>query len=276
MRIDAHQHFWEYNSKRDIWIDDSMEVIRRDFLPEHLESILKQNNVDGCIAIQADQSEAETTFLLDCAKENTFIKGVVGWVDLCADNIEKRLSYFSTNLKFKGVRHIVQAEASDYMLQQDFQNGIAKLEKFNLTYDILIFPEQLSAAVELVNKFPNQKFVLDHIAKPNIAKSEIESWRTNIQNLAKYKNVYCKLSGMLTESNIKDSNYEDFVPYMDVVFDVFGVDRILYGSDWPVCLLAGDYNDQLQVLERYISNLSEESKSKVMGENAIKFYNLNS
>ena len=274
MKIDAHQHFWKYNPVRDAWIDDSMEVIRRDFLPDDLKPILETNNLDGCIAVQADQSETETEFLLNCAKNNSFIKGVVGWVDLRAENIEERLAHYAKNTLFKGVRHIVQSEPNDFMLGEKFQNGIRKLQQFNLTYDILVFPTQLKAAIELVNKFPNQKFVVDHLAKPYIKDGKIKDWKADMYQLAQAQNVYCKVSGMVTEANLKDWKALEFKPYLDVIFEAFGVDRILYGSDWPVCLLAAEYQLQLNIVEEYISEFSEEEKEKVMGLNALHFYNI--
>lgn len=274
MKIDAHQHFWKYDPVRDAWIDDSMQVIQQDFLPQDLKPILKANNFDGCVAVQADQSETETDFLLDCATENPFIKGVVGWVDLRVKNVETRLAHYSKNKLFKGLRHIVQAEANDFMLRKDFQNGISKLERFNLSYDILIFPTQIEAAINLVNTFPNQKFVIDHIAKPYIKTAEIEEWKTKITELAKAQNVCCKVSGLVTEADLKHWKISDFTPYLDVVFHAFGIDRILYGSDWPVCLLAAEYEKQLHIVQNYFKGFSKEAQSKVFGGNAIKFYNL--
>ncbi|NVK53559.1 MAG: amidohydrolase family protein [Flavobacteriaceae bacterium] len=272
MNIDAHQHFWKYNPVRDAWIDDSMQVIRRDFLPQDLKPILTANNINGCVAVQADQSETETEFLLECAKQNPFIKGVVGWLDLRAECIEERLEHYSKNKLFKGVRHIVQAEANDFMLREDFQNGISKLNQFNLTYDILVFPQQLDAAITLVNKFPNQKFVVDHIAKPYIKEAKVKGWKANIQELAKAPNVYCKVSGMVTEADLKHWKPSDFKPYLDIVFEAFGANRIIYGSDWPVCLLAAEYEQQLNIVQNYIQDFSEANKAKIMGGNAVEFY----
>ncbi len=274
MKIDAHQHFWKYDPIRDAWIDNSMEVIRKDFLPQDLKPILEANNIDGCVAVQADQSEVETEFLLNCAEKNPFIKGVVGWVDLRASTIEERLAHYSKNHLFKGVRHIVQGEADDFMLGEEFQNGISKLAQFNLTYDILVFPTQLKAAIELVNKFPNQKFIVDHIAKPYIKDGKIEDWKADMLELAKAPNVFCKVSGMVTEADFKNWKPSDFTPYLDVVFNAFGIDRILYGSDWPVCLLASEYKQQLSVIHNYINGFLEKDKAKIMGLNAIEFYKL--
>lgn len=275
MIIDSHQHFWKYDPVRDSWIDDSMKELRRDFLPKDLAPLLKNNGIDGCVAVQANQSENETEFLLNLAQNNTFIKGVVGWVDLRADNIEERLEHYSSNNLFKGIRHIVQAESDDFMLGKKFQNGISLLKQFDLTYDILVFPSQLRAAIQLVNKFPNQKFIIDHMAKPTIKNGKMVDWKKGIELLVRSQNVYCKVSGMVTEADWKNWKKGDFTKYLDVIFDTFGVDRILYGSDWPVCLLAAEYELQLEIIGEYIAKYSAEDKEKIMGGNAINFYNLN-
>ncbi len=274
MIIDSHQHFWLYDPVRDAWIDDSMKVIKRDFLPKDFAPILKENGVEGCVAVQADQSEAETQFLLDCAASNPFIKGVVGWVDLIAENVEERIQHFAKNKLFKGIRHIVQAEKDDYLLREDVQRGISILSKYQLTFDILVFPQQLTAAIELVAKFPNQKFVLDHIAKPKISEAIDREWISNINALAKHKNVYCKLSGMVTETTNFSFEEKDFITFIDTIHQAFGPDRILFGSDWPVCLLAADYQKVLGIVSDYLENYSPEINKKILGANAIKFYNL--
>ena len=203
MKIDSHQHFWKYNPQRDAWIDESMKVIQADFFPPDLESHLRQHKIDGCIAVQADQSEEETEFLLELASQYSFVKGVVGWVDLRAANVEERLEYYSQNSYFKGVRHIVQAEKEDFLLSADFQKGISTLSQFKLPYDILIFPNQLESAIQTVNQFPNQEFVLDHIAKPYIKNQSLHPWKSLIQELAKASNVSCKISGLITEADLK-------------------------------------------------------------------------
>jgi len=274
MIIDSHQHFWKYNPVRDAWIDSTMKSIQRDFLPGDLEPILISENVDGCIAVQADQSEEETNFLLKLAAKNNFIKGVVGWVNLCDDNVEKRLDHFAQNTLFKGVRHILQAEKADFILKPAFVNGIKKLAPLNLTYDILIYPHQIKNSSTLVSKFPDQKFVLDHLAKPPIKSGKIRSWKADLQALAKHPNVYCKLSGMTTEAHWKNWKIEDFTPYLEVIFETFGAHRIMFGSDWPVCLLAGNYTESKQIATSYLSQFSTEEQNQVMGLNAINFYGL--
>ncbi|SFS68413.1 L-fuconolactonase [Zhouia amylolytica] len=271
MRLDAHQHFWKFDPVRDAWIDETMEVIRKDFLPTDLEPILQKNNIDGCIAVQADQSEMETAFLLDIARNNNFVKGVVGWVDLLADNVEDRLAHFSSNNKLKGIRHIVQAEPNDFMLRSDFQNGISKLSQFDLTYDILVFPRQLPAAIKLAEKFPDQAFVLDHIAKPAISSGMDREWQSDIKELATCENVYCKVSGLVTETKDFQWRAEEFTPFLDVVFDSFGADRLLYGSDWPVCLLSSPYETVLKIIEDYVP---KEHHTKIFYQNTVNFYKL--
>ncbi len=275
MVIDSHQHFWQYHPVKDAWIADDMKVIQRDFMPNDLSRILAENKIDGCVAVQADQSEDETNFLIEQASKNNFIKGVVGWVDLCANNIEKRLHYFSQFKIIKGFRHIVQGESDDqFILSDDFCRGIRLLEKYNFTYDLLIQPRHLVYAPELVAQFPNQKFVIDHLAKPFSKDQSIEQWKKDIGFIFKHKNVRCKISGMVTEVDWKNWKQEDFVPYLDVVIDSLGIDRVMYGSDWPVCLLAASYDKQLAIVKNYFKNFTSEEQNKVMGKNAIDFYNL--
>lgn len=275
MKIDSHQHFWRYHSIKDAWINEEMEVIKRDFLPSDLQPLLQENNFDGCVAVQADQSEVETRFLLDLAKDNDIIKGVVGWVDLCAEDIEERLEYYSKYEKLKGFRHIVQAEPDiNFMMLKRFQNGISKLAKYDFTYDILIFPKHLQNAEKLVAKFPEQKFVIDHLAKPDFKQNDFKEWEKGIRVIAQFPNVMCKVSGLVTEADWKSWKYEDFVFCLDVLFSAFGVNRLMYGSDWPVSLLAASYSQCVDIIEKYMSNYSEADKRKLFGENAVRFYGL--
>nr|WP_299074389.1 amidohydrolase family protein [uncultured Allomuricauda sp.] len=274
MKIDSHQHFWKYDPIRDSWIDDSMETIRRDFFPDDLEDLLEQNGIDGCVAVQADQSEEETEFLLQLASENNFIKGVVGWVDLCASNVSERLGHFSKNPYFKGVRHILQAENNDFMLQKSFQHGIEQLKQFDLSYDILVFPNQLKNSIALVERFPEQRFVLDHLGKPNIKDGEMDNWKANIEALAEYPNVYCKLSGMVTEADWNNWKSHDIYPYIEKIINAFGADRIMYGSDWPVCLLAGKYDEVFGIVKEYIGQLTKDEQNNILGGAATSFYKL--
>lgn len=274
-KIDSHQHFWKYHPVKDAWITDDMKIIQRDFLPKDLAPLLQQNGVDGCIAVQADQSEAETHFLLELAQNNDFVKGVVGWVDLRNPDLKSRLDYFSQFKKLKGFRHIVQAEPEDdFLLKDDFCNGIAQLEKFNFTYDILILPKHLPFAVEFVKRFPNQKFVIDHLAKPNFKQNDFSDWEKGIRALAKCENVYCKVSGLVTEADWNNWNEADFFSCLDLVTKAFGTERLLFGSDWPVCLLAADYSQTLEIITNYFSKFSETDQEKFWNGNAIAFYNL--
>ena len=273
MRIDAHQHFWQYNPARDGWITDEMAILKKDFLPQQLIPELTANNIQGCIAVQTDQSEAETFFLLDLARQHETSQGVVGWVDLRASNGADRLEFFSQYEKLCGFRHIVQAETDDrFMLRPDFLRGIAALEEFGFTYDILIYARQLPAAIELVSKCPGQLFVLDHIAKPAIKDRQFTSWARDLRTIAENRNVYCKVSGMVTEADWRQWSAEDFKPCLDVVFEAFGVDRLIFGSDWPVCLLAASYGDVVRIVSDYTRNLSDVDTAKIFGLNAARVY----
>ena len=273
-RIDAHQHFWKFDPVRDSWIDENMQKIQRDFLPEDLLPLLQENQFSGCVAVQASQSEDETNFLVNLAAKNDFIKGVIGWVDLRGVTIEERLNHFSSNKIIKGFRHVVQGESDDFMLRKDFQNGIAALKQFNYTYDILIFHRQLPAAINLVNQFPDQPFVIDHIAKPNIKSGDIMSWKKGIEEIAKAENVSCKISGMVTEADWKNWKTDDLKPYLDVVFENFSADKLMFGSDWPVSNVASDYTEVVKTLENYISQLAVRNQNKIWHENAASFYKL--
>lgn len=272
--IDTHVHFWKYNKVKDAWITDDMKSLQRDFLPEHIRTELKENNVDGVIAVQAGQSENETTFLFELAKRNAEIKGIVGWIDLQNENIEERLIYYSQSPVIKGFRHIVQAEPEGFLNNEKFLNGIKLLKKFNFTYDILIYENQLPEAVGFVNKFPEQKFIIDHCAKPGIKKKSINAWKKGMQEISQNKNVYCKLSGLTTEADWSNWKEKDFYPYLDCVFENFGTGRLLFGSDWPVMLVSGTYTKWKTLLENYMRNFSAEEKLKVFKNNAIKFYQL--
>jgi L-fuconolactonase len=275
-RIDSHQHFWKFDPIRDSWIDQSMQKIQRDFLPEDLRPLLIENNFSGCVAVQASQSEEETNFLLDLASKNDFIKGVVGWVDLLDKNCAERLNHFSSHNKLKGFRHVVQGEPDDFMLRHDFRNGISRLKEYNYTYDILIFHRQLPAAIDLVNTFPDQAFVLDHIAKPDIKSGAIQSWKDGIKELAKAENVMCKISGMVTEADWNNWKADDLKPYLDVIFENFSKENLMFGSDWPVCNLAANYATVVKTLENYISQLPTQDQNLIWFGNANAFYKLDS
>ena len=274
-RIDSHQHFWQYNPQKHGWITDDMKVIQRDFLPSDLQPILQKNNIDGCISVQADQTETETEFLLELSDNHDFIKGIVGWVDLQVANIDERLVYYNQFKKLKGFRHIVQSETdSEFMLRPKFKNGIIALSLYDFTYDILIYHYQLEQAIQFVALFPNQKFVLDHLGKPDIKSGEYALWQTNIKKLALHQNVFCKISGMTTEGEWNNWKPSDFTVYLDIIVKAFGTDRLMYGSDFPVCTLAATYEEQLNIVTAYFSTFKYLEKKKIMGDNALKFYGI--
>ncbi|HKJ32329.1 MAG TPA: amidohydrolase family protein [Balneolales bacterium] len=277
IKIDAHQHYWSYDPVNYNWINDDMKILKRDFLPDDLSPILKENNFDGSVAVQARPSAEENTFLLNLADHHEIIKGVVGWVDLQAENVEKQLEELAKHPKLCGIRHLVQDEPDDqFLLRKDFKRGISYLKKYDLTYDILIFPRHLPAAIEFVQDFPEQKFVLDHIAKPYIKDHKIDNWAKGLMALAKHPKVFCKLSGMVTEAVWNQWTESDFKPYLDVVFEAFGSDRLMIGSDWPVCTLSGEYDEVIKIVDNYIeSNVSGREREKILGQNAVQFYGLN-
>lgn len=273
--VDAHQHFWKYNPVRDQWINDDMRVIQRDFLPTDLLPVLKTNGVSGCITVQSDQSESENEFQLTNASNNSFIKGIVGWVNLEAKNVEERLQYYQQFEKMKGFRHVLQGEAQrDFMLRSDFKRGIRLLNKYNYTYDILVYHDQLKYLPEFVAEFPNQSFVIDHLAKPDIRNRKIEEWKKDIQAVARFENVFCKISGMVTEADWAQWRYADLAPYIDVVVEAFDTKRIMFGSDWPVCTVAASYENTLGVVKNYFASFSAHEQECFYGANALGFYNL--
>ncbi|MCD0488945.1 amidohydrolase family protein [Pedobacter sp. MC2016-14] len=278
LKIDAHQHFWVFDPVRDSWIGDDMAILQDDFMPAHLQPILEHYGFMGSVAVQSDQSADETHFLLQQTEQNPFIKGVVGWIDLQAADITEQLEAYRRYDKLKGFRHILQGEKQrDLMLEPAFKNGIGQLKQFGYTYDVLIFPDQLGYAAELAATFPDQPFVLDHIAKPGIkdnADDAFKSWSAAIAHLAKQENVWCKVSGMVTEADLRNWKKADFKRYLDVVFEHFGVNRLMFGSDWPVCRLAATYGEVLSIMEAYLSSFSEQEQALFWSGNAAKFYNL--
>jgi L-fuconolactonase len=274
MRIDAHQHFWQYDPVRDGWITEEMAVLKRNFLPEDLAPHLGEQGIQGTVAVQADQSEAETEFLLQLAAQNPFILGVVGWVDLLAPTLAERLEYFSSFEQFRGVRHIAQAEADDFLARDDVARGVGLLGEYGFTYDILVYPPQLRAVRSLVDKLPDSLFVVDHLAKPPIRAGVMEPWATDIKELARHPNVWCKVSGLVTEADWNSWSRDDLAPYLDVVFEAFGPDRLMFGSDWPVCLLAASYVEVCELLICHASFIAEGERDKLFGGNAAKFYGL--
>ena len=275
LRIDSHQHFWKYDPVKYDWIDDSMSVIQKDFIPEDLAPILKANGFDGCITVQSHQSEQENEFQLANADNHNFIKGVVGWVDVQSPNIEERLDYYQQFKKLKGFRHVLQGESQrDFMLRPDFLKGISLLKKYGYTYDILILPDQLKYTAEFVAQFPNQRFVIDHIAKPNIKQKELNGWQKDIEAVSKFENVYCKVSGMVTEADWENWQPADFNNYLEVITNNFGINRLMYGSDWPVCKVAADYGQVVDIVKDYFAAFSQTEQQAFFGGNAIEFYKI--
>ncbi len=271
MRLDSHQHFWKFNPEKHSWITDEMKVIQRDFLPDDLIPILKEHQIDGCVAVQADESFRETAFLCDLAEEYEQIKAVVGWADLGSDDLDKDLDQFASQKKLKGYREILQSKSVDYMLRKEFIRGIRKIGKRGYTYDILIFHNQLEAAFHFVKKAPEQPFVIDHIAKPNI---KLGIWKKEMAPLAEREYIYCKVSGMITEADWKKWTAKDLQVYLDVVLELFGPKRLMFGSDWPVCKIAGEYEQVLEIIERFTDRLSKTEKEAIMGNTAAEFYGI--
>lgn len=272
--IDTHQHFWNYDPTRHDWINENMQVIRKDFLPEQLAPLLKENYVDGCISVQVDQTKEETAFLLALAKENSFIKGVVGWVDLRDNELDQTLENYKNAIALKGFRHIIQAEAPGFMLQPKLIQGLQKIAAHHYTYDLLIYAHQLKEAKQLIEQVPELPIVIDHVAKPNIKNGDIEDWKKDITALAKYSNVYCKISGLATEANWENWTMAGLQPYLDAVVAAFGTERILFGSDWPVCLVASSYSKWLKGVQNYFNTFSNTEQEAIFAGNAIKFYKL--
>ncbi|HSC38039.1 MAG TPA: amidohydrolase family protein, partial [Chitinophagaceae bacterium] len=270
-----HQHFWKFDPVRDSWITDDMAVIQRDFMPNDLQPLLEKHGLEGCVVVQSDQSEDETIFQVGNATQHSFIKGVVGWTDLRAPNVEERLAAYSAYSKLKGFRHVLQGEQDRaLMLTPDFKRGIAALEQFGFTYDILIFPDQLTYSRQLAAAFPNQLFIIDHIAKPGIKAGTIDGWKEDIKAIATLDNVYCKISGMVTEANWTNWKDADFHPYMDTVVEAFGTKRIVFGSDWPVCQVAGGYDRMIGIVKNYFAAFSAAEQALFFGGNAASFYQL--
>lgn len=275
MRIDSHQHFWRYDAVRDAWITDSMAVLKRDFMPEHLGVELMANGIDASVAVQADPSENETKFLINLAEKSSRIAGVVGWVDFLSPRVGERLEYFSHFSQLRGFRHVAQAEPDDrFLVREDFVKGMTQLRTFGFTYDILIYPRQLPAAIGLAARLPEQHFVIDHCAKPDVKSGKLSPWAAQMREIAQNKNVFCKVSGLVTEADWKHWKADDFKPCLDVVFDAFGAERLMFGSDWPVCLLAGTYRQVKQLMEDYVKGFSPPDKEKIFGGNAARFYGL--
>ena len=276
MKIDAHQHFWKYDGNEYGWIDDKMSILKKDHLPKQLQPILKENGMDGSIAVQARQSLEETQWLLDLADEHSFIKGVVGWLDLRSDELVEQLETFAPHPKLVGVRHVVQDEPDGFILDNKFLRGIERLPDYNLAYDILIFPHHLPDTIKFVKQFPYHRFILDHIAKPIIRENILSPWDQYIKQLGAFPNVYCKISGLVTEADRQNWTIIDFAPYLDIILNSFGINRVLFGSDWPVCTVAATYEQVIEIVDSYLKkqHFSNKEKAAFWGGNAKSIYDL--
>ena len=275
MRIDAHHHVWSYSAAEYPWIGKGMERLAHDHLPKDLALLAAAEGIAGTVAVQARQSLEESRWLLELADANPLIRGVVGWVDLRSTHVVDQLREFAKRPKFVGVRHVVQDEPDPrFLLGESFLHGIGKLATFGLTYDLLLYPHQLPAAVELVGRFPEQPFVLDHLAKPRIKAGELDPWRQDLKALASHGNVFCKLSGLVTEADWQGWKRADFTPYLEVALEAFSPERLMFGSDWPVCTLAAEYADVVGIVTDFLASLAEAERESILGGNAIRFYSL--
>ena len=274
MRVDAHQHFWNYDSERFEWISDDMAELRRDFLPEDLYPILQSSQIDGSIAVQAVEHLRETEFLLELSETYPWILGVVGWVEMAQDNLDELLATWSSNSKLLGFREVLQSKEPEYMLRKEFIRGIHKLGQRGYTYDLLTYPQQLPAALQLVDACTNQFFVIDHLSKPDIKAGDWKAWKKSLQPFSERELVYAKVSGLVTEADWKKWRPADLFPYLDITLELFGPKRLLFGSDWPVCLAAGQYKEVLGVIESFADQLSAHEKEALFGGTAQEFYKI--
>lgn len=274
-KIDAHHHFWKYDPVEYDWISDDMKAIRRSFLPDDLNAEIKRAGVDGVVSVQARQTVEETKVLLGFAQQHDFIRGVVGWVPLTDPKVYTVLDQFAGNKHLKSVRHVIQGEPDEhYILRADFNAGIRVLQHYGLAYDILIFERHLPQTIQFVDKHPHQVFIVDHLAKPRVRENVLSPWRENIHELSKREHVYCKISGLVTEADYHNWTEERLQPYMETVLQAFGPRRVMFGSDWPVCLVACTYQRWFQIVTRLVSKLSPDEQAQVMGGTAIRAYRL--
>lgn len=276
MRIlDSHVHFWNYDPVKHAWINEEMKSIRRSFGPEDAKQQFDRYQIEGCVTVQADTTDAETDFLCELADKHTFIKAVVGWTDLQGADLQDRLEAYSKRPIIKGFREIMQgAPDEQFLTNKKFHEGVGRLNALGFTYDVLIFHHQLPVAIRFTEKFPDQPFMLDHIAKPNIKQGEWKKWKEDIREIAKNPNMFCKISGMITEADYQRWTYQDILPYLEIVAEYFGTDRLCYGSDWPVALVAGTYGQVLQVVTEFLKQVPDSEKEKVLFGNTSRFYNL--
>lgn len=275
MKIDSHHHFWKYNEKEYGWMDERMARIRRDFLPADLKREIDRAGIDGVVSVQARQTVEETRFLLALAERREFIKGVVGWVPLIDPNVRGAMAEFSAQKKLKGYRHVLHDEQDDrYMMRDDFNSGVKAVTEAGLIYDILIFEKHLPQTIEFVDRHPRQVFVVDHIAKPRIRDGYLSPWQSRINELARRENVYCKISGLATEADWQNWTEAELKPYLDTVVEAFGPKRLMFGSDWPVCLLAVEYARWSRIITEYVASLTAAEQSRILGGTAVEAYKL--
>jgi L-fuconolactonase len=275
LKIDSHQHFWTYEPVRDSWITDDMAILQDDFMPEHLQTILEYYGFQGSVVVQASQTLSENLFQLKNAEGYPFIRATVGWIDFLSDDLNEQLEEYQNFDKLKGFRHILQAEQDrGIMLSSEYLKGFTLLNALDYTYDVLVLPDQLKYLPELFKAFPNQRFVLDHLGKPDVKNQDILEWSKDIKAISAFENVWCKVSGLVTEANLRNWKNDDFSPYLEVIFENFGSDKVMFGSDWPVCRLAATYGQTLDIMENYLAPYSKNEKELFWGGNAIKFYNL--
>jgi len=276
MIIDSHQHFWQLGRFDYPWMNSSLGVLYRDYLPDQLEPILGQNGVGKTVVVQASNSVEESRWLLNLADEHPFIAGVVGWVDLGSDDVDRQLDELVPHPKFKGVRHLVESEpADDWLIQPQVLRGLKRLSTYGVSYDLLVHTRHLKYIQKVVDACPDLKLVIDHMAKPPIANGEIETWRQELRQVAANERIYCKLSGLVTEANWTSWTKSDLRPYVDCALELFGSSRLLFGSDHPVCLLAASYEQVLASFHELLNELSDDEEQKIFGSNAAEFYGLN-
>ncbi len=275
MKIDSHHHFWNYDPIDYSWMNENMGVLKRDYGPADLKKEIDEAGIGGVVSVQASQSLGESDALLKYAAEDDFIKGVVGWFPLAADNVAELIAPYADNPLLKGVRHVVQDEPDDrFILDEDFNRGVSLLHELDLVYDILIYERQLAPSIEFVDRHPDLAFVLDHVAKPRIRDAAMEPWATLMKQMAERPNVSCKLSGMATEGDWVNWTEGQLIPYMEVALEAFGPDRMMFGSDWPVALLAIDYQLWVGMVRQFISTLSEDEQVAIEGGVATRVYGL--
>lgn len=274
LRIDSHQHFWKYDPREYGWIDDTMPALKRDFLPEQLKREMDAVHMDACVAVQARQTVQETEFLLALADRYSFIAGVVGWVDLLSPDVERELHTFAPHQRLCGIRHIVQSEPDGFLVRSAFLRGMKALGRFDLAYDILVYARQLPQAVTFARVFPRQRFVLDHLGKPDVRHAEYREWRRHFDALAQLPNVWCKLSGLVTEADWKTWTPAQLRPYLDAALESFGPKRLMIGSDWPVCTLAARYADVIGLVVDAMREYSADEQAQMLGGTAQRFYKL--